>query len=94
VNSLRSVFSNYAGYAQYRNLELGCKRIVFDAGYLKAMHKPNMSMNFDGIQSIVEDGIITKTGMFRRCPAVLPYSLPSLLRREDTLGYDRASNGL
>ncbi|RXW19556.1 hypothetical protein EST38_g6287 [Candolleomyces aberdarensis] len=39
---------------------MGCKRLIFDTGYLEAMHRPNLKMNFDGIESIVEDGIVTK----------------------------------
>ncbi|KAJ7612203.1 hypothetical protein FB45DRAFT_760076, partial [Roridomyces roridus] len=41
---------------------LGCKRLIFDTGYLPALHRPNLNMNWDGIQSICEDGIIAKTG--------------------------------
>ena len=39
---------------------MGCKRLIFDSGYLEAMHRPNLKMNFDGIESIVEDGIVGK----------------------------------
>ncbi|KAJ7932822.1 hypothetical protein B0H13DRAFT_2247188 [Mycena leptocephala] len=41
---------------------LGCKRIVFDQNYLEALHRPNVTLNWDGMQSICEDGIITNTG--------------------------------
>ncbi|KAJ7184662.1 hypothetical protein C8R46DRAFT_464998 [Mycena filopes] len=41
---------------------LGCKRMIFDTNFLGALHQPNLSLNWDGIQSICEDGIITKTG--------------------------------
>ncbi|KAJ6500898.1 hypothetical protein C8R45DRAFT_1210585 [Mycena sanguinolenta] len=41
---------------------LGCKRIIINQNYLEALHRPNLSLNWDGIQSICEDGIITKTG--------------------------------
>ncbi|KAJ7290271.1 hypothetical protein C8J57DRAFT_1164511 [Mycena rebaudengoi] len=41
---------------------LGCKRIIFDTNFLGALKRPNMSLNWDGIQSITEDGIITKKG--------------------------------
>ncbi|KAF9266011.1 FAD/NAD(P)-binding domain-containing protein [Marasmius fiardii PR-910] len=41
---------------------LGCKRVIFDTDYLKSLHRPNVDMNWDGIQSITEDGVITKTG--------------------------------
>ncbi|KAG2153108.1 uncharacterized protein EDB93DRAFT_1249021 [Suillus bovinus] len=40
----------------------GCKRTVADSGFLKSLHRSNVTLNFDGIAEIVEDGIITKTG--------------------------------
>jgi cation diffusion facilitator CzcD-associated flavoprotein CzcO len=40
----------------------GCKRIVADSGYLKSLSRSNVTLNFDGIDEIVENGIITKTG--------------------------------
>jgi len=42
--------------------DLGCKRIIFDPNYLVTLHRPNLSLNWDGIQSICADGIITKNG--------------------------------
>lgn len=42
--------------------ELGCKRIVFDSNYMKALHAPNLELNYDGIDKIVDDGILTKKG--------------------------------
>ncbi|KAF8143756.1 hypothetical protein K438DRAFT_2104117 [Mycena galopus ATCC 62051] len=41
---------------------LGCKRIIRDTGFLGALHRPNLKLNWDGIQSICEEGIITKKG--------------------------------
>ncbi|KAF8957769.1 hypothetical protein BDZ97DRAFT_84041 [Flammula alnicola] len=41
---------------------LGCKRVIFDTNYLAALHRPNLDLNWDGIDTIVEDGILTKTG--------------------------------
>ncbi|KAJ6613685.1 hypothetical protein B0H10DRAFT_2047523 [Mycena sp. CBHHK59/15] len=41
---------------------LGCKRVVFDTNFLAALHRPNVSLNWDRIQSICDDGIITKKG--------------------------------
>uniref|UniRef100_A0A0W0FEU3 Monooxygenase n=1 Tax=Moniliophthora roreri TaxID=221103 RepID=A0A0W0FEU3_MONRR len=43
-------------------LAAGCKRLVLDAGYLKSLCKPNVDMNWDGIERISEVGIVTKTG--------------------------------
>jgi len=41
---------------------LGCKRTVFDTGYLQALNQSNIDLNWDGIEKIVEDGILTKKG--------------------------------
>ncbi|KAJ3513851.1 hypothetical protein NLJ89_g2717 [Agrocybe chaxingu] len=41
---------------------VGCKRVIFDTHYLKALHRPNLKVNWDGVERITEDGIITKTG--------------------------------
>lgn len=49
---------------QYPFTALGCKRIVFDSGYLKALNLSNIQLNYDGIEAVTSDGIITKTGMF------------------------------
>ncbi|KAG2129471.1 hypothetical protein DEU56DRAFT_890681 [Suillus clintonianus] len=35
---------------------------VTDSGFLESLHRPNVTLNFDGIAEIVENGIITKTG--------------------------------
>ncbi|EJD02413.1 FAD/NAD-binding domain-containing protein [Fomitiporia mediterranea MF3/22] len=40
----------------------GCRRIVIEPGYLKALHKPNVSLNWDGIARFEPDGLVTKTG--------------------------------
>ncbi|KAL6301962.1 FAD/NAD-P-binding domain-containing protein [Sparassis latifolia] len=39
-----------------------CRRLVMDPGYLAALHRPNISLNWDGIAEVTEDGILTKTG--------------------------------
>ncbi|OBZ75477.1 Baeyer-Villiger monooxygenase [Grifola frondosa] len=44
---------------------LGCKRLIVDSpkdGYLAALHLPNMTIKWDGIAAITEDGIITQKG--------------------------------
>lgn len=40
----------------------GCKRLVLDSNYLAALHQPNVDLHWAGIQEIVEDGIVLKTG--------------------------------
>ena len=42
---------------------IGCRRIVYDAGYLESLHRANMSLRRNDIEAIVEDGIVTKDGM-------------------------------
>ncbi|KAG2338481.1 FAD/NAD(P)-binding domain-containing protein [Suillus weaverae] len=44
------------------NYPPGCKRTVANSGFLDILHRPNLTLNFDGIVNIVENGIITKTG--------------------------------
>ena len=45
----------------------GCKRILFDTDYLAALHQDNVGMNWDGIESINETGILTKKGKSLVC---------------------------
>ena len=33
-----------------------------DAGYLKSLHQPNVSLRWDAIDSIVEEGVKLKSG--------------------------------
>ncbi|KAG7091914.1 hypothetical protein E1B28_008309 [Marasmius oreades] len=41
----------------------GCKRLVMDRPqFLKSLHRPNVDMNWDGIERITKDGILTKKG--------------------------------
>jgi len=40
----------------------GCKRIIVDPDYLKSLHRPNVSLNWDGIEEVVEEEIRLKTG--------------------------------
>ncbi|KAG8214550.1 hypothetical protein J3R82DRAFT_9611 [Butyriboletus roseoflavus] len=47
----------------------GCKRTVADSGYLKSLSLPNVGLNFDGIERIVANGILTKKG------EVLPFDI-------------------
>ncbi|CAE6533011.1 unnamed protein product [Rhizoctonia solani] len=42
--------------------DVGCKRIIMDPGYIQALNRPNVDMEWDPILEIVSDGIITKSG--------------------------------
>ncbi|KAG9088340.1 hypothetical protein FRC06_002084 [Ceratobasidium sp. 370] len=44
------------------NYPLGCKRIVFDPGYLSSLHRPNVDLEWDSITEITPEGILTKSG--------------------------------
>jgi hypothetical protein len=39
--------------------------MIVDTGYLQSLHQPNVKLNWDGIQSICEDGIVTNQGLDR-----------------------------
>jgi cation diffusion facilitator CzcD-associated flavoprotein CzcO len=40
----------------------GCKRLIFDSGYLDALSKPNVSVTYEGIECVVPKGIKLKNG--------------------------------
>jgi cation diffusion facilitator CzcD-associated flavoprotein CzcO len=40
----------------------GCKRLIVDPNYLKSLGRPNVDLNWDGIDEVVEEGIKTKIG--------------------------------
>ncbi|KZT03369.1 FAD/NAD-binding domain-containing protein [Laetiporus sulphureus 93-53] len=41
---------------------IGCRRPVFDPGYLACLHQPNVQLNWDGIREITTTGIVTNQG--------------------------------
>ncbi|KAI0933357.1 hypothetical protein AcV5_005520 [Taiwanofungus camphoratus] len=44
------------------NYPVACRRPVLDPGYLSCLHQPNVSLSWDGIAEITEDGVLTHTG--------------------------------
>ncbi|TRM62608.1 hypothetical protein BD626DRAFT_403629 [Schizophyllum amplum] len=40
---------------------VGCKRIIVDPGFLKSLHRENVALTWDAIDSVVEEGIKLKT---------------------------------
>ncbi|KAG7053128.1 dimethylaniline monooxygenase [Colletotrichum scovillei] len=45
------------------DFELGCKRRIFDSGYLKSLHSENLTLIDEPIQEIVPEGIRTREGV-------------------------------
>ncbi|EDR14376.1 uncharacterized protein LACBIDRAFT_292343 [Laccaria bicolor S238N-H82] len=66
ARALTAYIKKMAPKDQLRNLipsyAPGCKRIIVDPGYLKSLHRPNVSLNWDGIETVVPEGIRMKTG--------------------------------
>ncbi|KAE8420972.1 monooxygenase [Aspergillus pseudocaelatus] len=44
------------------NFPLGCKRRIFDPGYLDSLHRSNVSLRNEGIKEFTESGIIGSSG--------------------------------
>jgi cation diffusion facilitator CzcD-associated flavoprotein CzcO len=42
--------------------ELGCKRIIYDCGYWKALHQKNVELTYDPIVRMTSNSVITKSG--------------------------------
>ncbi|KAF5381017.1 hypothetical protein D9615_004056 [Tricholomella constricta] len=40
----------------------GCKRIIVDPGYLEALNRPNVTLSWESIKGVVEDGVELKSG--------------------------------
>ncbi|KAF7536649.1 hypothetical protein G7054_g4356 [Neopestalotiopsis clavispora] len=45
------------------NFPLGCKRRIFDPGYLDSLNKTNVELLAEGIQEIIETGIVSASGI-------------------------------
>lgn len=43
--------------------ELGCKRRIFDPGYLRALHEPNVTLTDDPIVEVLPHAVRTKSGV-------------------------------
>jgi cation diffusion facilitator CzcD-associated flavoprotein CzcO len=50
---------------------LGCKRRIFDPGYLASLHRPNVDLLPEGIQEITETGIVSETGEIEDFDAII-----------------------
>jgi cation diffusion facilitator CzcD-associated flavoprotein CzcO len=45
-----------------RHAAPGCKRLIVDPGYLKCLHRPNVTLNFDAIDRVVPEGVLLQNG--------------------------------
>jgi cation diffusion facilitator CzcD-associated flavoprotein CzcO len=45
--------------------------MILDPGYLESLNKPNVSLNWNGIERFTETGIRTKTGDDIACDAII-----------------------
>ncbi|KAJ1308236.1 hypothetical protein OPQ81_003951 [Rhizoctonia solani] len=52
------------------NYPFGCKRVIFDPGYLGALSRPNVDMEWDPIATITPNGIETKSGKRHRLDVI------------------------
>ncbi|KIK57688.1 hypothetical protein GYMLUDRAFT_98447 [Collybiopsis luxurians FD-317 M1] len=63
---LTKYISKMAPKSEVKNLipsyPVGCKRIIVDPQYLESLNWPNVRLNWNGIERIVEDGIKLRTG--------------------------------
>ena len=44
-------------------MRIGCKRRIFDPGYLDSLQKPGVSLRNEGIKEFTENGIIGSSGV-------------------------------
>ncbi|KAG7092585.1 hypothetical protein E1B28_008928 [Marasmius oreades] len=50
------------GDSMIPNYPPGCKRIIIDPGYLKALRQPNVEVKWDPIESVVPEGLRLRSG--------------------------------
>lgn len=53
------------------DFEIGCKRPIFDAGYLEALHAKNLAVLDDPIVKVLPDGIQTKNGNTTKADVII-----------------------
>ena len=52
--------------------EVGCKRRVFDTGYLDALHRPNLELIADDpVQRVTESGVVLRSGKALPADAII-----------------------
>jgi cation diffusion facilitator CzcD-associated flavoprotein CzcO len=50
---------------------LGCKRRIFDPGYLASLHRSNVDLLPEGIREITKTGIVSQTGKSEDFDAII-----------------------
>ncbi|KND86224.1 Baeyer-Villiger monooxygenase [Tolypocladium ophioglossoides CBS 100239] len=53
------------------DFEIGCKRRIFDPGYLKALHAPNLDVTDDPITEVLPDAVRTKSGATTKADVIV-----------------------
>lgn len=53
------------------DFEIGCKRRIFDVGYLRSLHLNNMTLTDESVEMVVPDGISTNKGFVKADVIVL-----------------------
>ncbi|KAM4064976.1 l-lysine 6-monooxygenase (NADPH-requiring) domain-containing protein [Hirsutella rhossiliensis] len=51
--------------------EIGCKRRIFDPGYLAALHEPNITLTDDPIVEVLPDAVRTKSGIMTETDVIV-----------------------
>ncbi|KAG1906247.1 uncharacterized protein F5891DRAFT_975674 [Suillus fuscotomentosus] len=65
---------------------------VANSGFLDVLHWPNLTLNFDGIDNIAENGIITKTGEMLPFEVII-YATGFISKQDRYPMHVRGSNG-
>lgn len=68
--------------------EIGCKRRIFDSGYLKSLHEENLTLTNSPIEEVTEKGVRTRDGLVEADVVVLAngFTTNELLAGIDIVG--------
>ena len=44
------------------NYPFGCKRVIYDPGYLESLHQPNVELVYDPIKEVTDKGVLCNSG--------------------------------
>lgn len=71
---------------------LGCKRRIYDPGYLASLHRSNVELRPEGLRGFTETGLISESGNQQNYDAVIlatGFSVQSFLAPMEILGKNR-----